>query len=149
MASAILSPVHEWKGDRALGTHPTLNLNERDWLALVAEQRGHKCEVTGEVGSVAVHHLNGVATNPELRWEDSNVICISSTLHTEFHFRFMGGFRVPCTRTDFENFVAYKKANGGVHNPLRGYEQPSEFNSRAEHVNIYRRFRLQEHRRTR
>jgi hypothetical protein len=127
-----------WQGDRALGTHPTLGLSERDWLQHVAEERNYTCEVTGQVGGIAVHHLNGVAYFPEQRWDDSNVIVIAKSLHIEFHYRFMGGFRVPCTRSDFERFIEYKKENGGLAAPLRGYEQASEFASREEHIKLYR-----------
>ena len=128
----------EWKGSRAEGLHPTLGISEQAWLSFVAEQRNHICEITNQKTSCAIHHLNGVQTHPDLRWTDSNVICIATWLHVEFHFRFMGGFHVPVTRADFEAFVAYKKANDGVHQPLRGYEQPAEFLARQEHIKLYR-----------
>jgi hypothetical protein len=127
-----------WVGSRAQGLHPTLGISEQAWLGLVAEQRGYKCQITGAMGDIAVHHLNGVATHPDQRWSDGNVIVILRSLHVEFHMSYMGGFRVPVTRADFDAFIKYKQENGGIDAPLRGYESAAESTARDEHVKIYR-----------
>lgn len=63
-----------------------------DYTCLVSQQRS---------GKLSAHHLDNWAKHPERRFLIENGVCLSKSVHQEFHHS-LGGLRAPCTREQFE-----------------------------------------------
>lgn len=91
---------------------PTLTKEERsrgraayNWANAVKERDEWECQVCFSKENVVAHHLNSYKHNEELRHNVENGITLCRDCHTDFHVNFMGGYRVPCTSEDFEEYL--------------------------------------------
>lgn len=55
------------------------------WSRAVMAKANYTCVLSGQKGDVCAHHLFNWADYPHLRYEPSNGICISRSLHKKFH----------------------------------------------------------------
>lgn len=69
------------------------------------ELANYTCDITKERGGrLVAHHLQSWSDNKELRFEISNLICISEAIHKEFHSKFGK------TKNTIEQYQEFKKA---------------------------------------
>lgn len=106
-----------WIEDRSKLKQKRKTSEEKWFFKELIEKRNYKCELTGENGTLSVHHLKGVWSNPELRFCESNCIVILSSIHTKFHKIY--GFR--STHEDFIEFVNKKEYEGCFNKNKRLY----------------------------
>jgi hypothetical protein len=75
-----------WISDRTKIKSKRMYFEEKQFVADVLQERNYICEVTGERGgTLSVHHKNGVANFPHLRFEKTNVVVIKRSIHLLFH----------------------------------------------------------------
>ena len=82
--------------------HHTYKWTKTRILSLIKNK--HTCDITGSMRNIYVHHLNDASTYPELRYKVSNTVLCTRKVHIRFHIKFMGGYRVSCTKEDWERF---------------------------------------------
>ena len=80
---------------------------EWSWSSKVKKKFGNKCCITNECEDLISHHLNAVNLDMGDCIDIDNGVCISKTLHIEFHSRY-DKFKGTCTRKDFEEFFLEK-----------------------------------------
>jgi hypothetical protein len=101
---AMIEPSDSEK--RQAGHCPITGLSEQRWARWQRRKAKYTCQATGRRGiKLAVHHLYGVATHPELRWDESNIVVVGNDLHLAFHTEFMGGWMKPVTPRDWHSFL--------------------------------------------
>jgi len=63
---------------------PKTGLGEAAWVRLQLRMANYTCQVTGERGvKLVVHHLYSVATHPQLRWDETNIVVVQKTVVLE------------------------------------------------------------------
>ena len=63
--------------------------DELDFFKQILEERGYKCEITGEVGGkLSVHHIDSVHLYPEKKFCRGNVVVIKKDIHFDFHKKY-------------------------------------------------------------
>lgn len=75
------------------------------WSRNVKKRDGFVCQICGSPDTLVAHHLNGFRNNAEYRLDLNNGITLCSECHIDFHINFMGGYRIPVTREDFEEYL--------------------------------------------
>lgn len=75
------------------------------WRKLVLKRDGHMCQVCGSLESLVAHHLDGYKDNLVLATDVNNGITMCRGCHLDFHVNFMGGYRIPVTKQDFEDYL--------------------------------------------
>lgn len=58
---------------------------EKEFFKKIIENRKYKCEITNINGILSVHHINGVWSHPELKYDEKNCIVILNKIHKHFH----------------------------------------------------------------
>jgi len=93
----------KWISDRSLVKNGRCFYEERQFFKEVLNERGYKCELTGEVDNkLSVHHLDSVHLFPEKRFDKNNVIVIKKSIHMDFHKKY--GFQW-ATKEKWNNYV--------------------------------------------
>lgn len=75
------------------------------WRKLVLKRDDYTCQVCGSTESLIAHHLDGYKDNSALATDVDNGVTVCKGCHIDFHINFMGGYRVPVTRQDFEDYL--------------------------------------------
>jgi hypothetical protein len=75
----------------------------RIWKAHVV-RRDKVCKICGAIKSRQAHHINHATYFPELRFEDSNGICLCYKCHMNYHCNFHRSYREKCTEYTLNNF---------------------------------------------
>ena len=83
----------------------------RLWRKRVRKRCKNKCDITGEKKKLYAHHLNDVSNHWKQRKHVKNGVMIVKRLHKIFHCDYMGGYRVKCTKEDYETFKLDYLAN--------------------------------------
>lgn len=96
-----------WKPDRMSAGRGRSITEERHFIASVLCERGYQCEITGQGGQLSVHHIDGVWSHPERRYERDNVIVILRSIHKHFHR--MYGWKA--TRAQWNAYLAKEEYN--------------------------------------
>lgn len=94
-----------WIKDRTKLKQKRLITEEREFFKEMMAEKQFKCELTGLGGRLSVHHINGVWSNPELRYTNSNCIVILKPIHLKFHT--MYGNRA--TEADWNEYIINKE----------------------------------------
>jgi 5-methylcytosine-specific restriction endonuclease McrA len=90
--------------ERVYGRHI---VDYKSWVTAVKERDAYKCQVCGASQKLVSHHLHSYATNPSLRREVSNGVCLCVSDHRRFHREF--GYR----NNTPEQFEKYKESRNG------------------------------------
>ena len=96
---------HNWILDRSLVKQKRNITEEKYFFKEIMEERNYLCELTGQNGTLSVHHINGVWSSPELRFDKNNCILIINHIHNKFHKIY--GNRT--TKDDWQLFVSNKE----------------------------------------
>jgi hypothetical protein len=100
------NPTSSYRQKRQADVCPKTGLGESAWVRLQLKKANYTCQVTGKRGiKLSVHHLYGVSTHPQLRWDEANIIVVDQRLHNRFHFQFMRGPMNPVTPDDWQDFL--------------------------------------------
>lgn len=76
----------KWIEDRTKLKPVRGKAEEADFFKQVLEERGYRCELTGQIGGkLSVHHLDSVHLFPNKRFDKSNVVVIRKDIHFDFH----------------------------------------------------------------
>jgi len=73
-------------------------------------RRDKVCQICGSRQHRQAHHIEDGSHHKELRFIESNGVCLCKSCHTQFHTNFKNSFREKCTMKDWLNFnslVAY------------------------------------------
>lgn len=70
------------------------------------KDRDGACVICDSTKELVVHHLENFKNNKLLRYEVSNGVTLCRACHVEFHTVFLGGYHVPCTEQDFNDYVS-------------------------------------------
>ena len=95
----------KWIKDRSKIKQKRLNTEEKWFFKEVIAERGYKCELTKEGGSLSVHHKKPVWQYPEMKFIKNNVIVIKTKIHKLFHFLY--GFKA--NEKDWKSFIKGKE----------------------------------------
>lgn len=76
----------------------------RQWKARVIRRDKH-CIICGSHKNRHAHHLENGAHNPDLRFDESNGVCLCKHCHMNFHCNYKKSYRCKCTQDDFLNFL--------------------------------------------
>ncbi len=90
---------------RALSVKKRRNAEARRWHKEVLERDENACTICDAVDGLVAHHLNGFKDNESLRYDVDNGVTLCWSCHNSFHQNFMGGYKIPCTLQDFEDFL--------------------------------------------
>lgn len=96
---------HRWIKDRTQLKWKRNITEERDFFKEVLKERDYICQLTSSSGRMSVHHIKGVWSHPELRFDKENCIVLKYEIHKEFHRIY--GFRT--TEENWKEFVETKK----------------------------------------
>ena len=77
----------------------------RYWRKRVTIRGKGKCAITGSKVNLCTHHLWSGKYYPKYRYHVKKGVLITNKLHSMFHNHYMGGFRVKCTKKDWDNFL--------------------------------------------
>ena len=94
-----------WLVDRTQVKQKRSITEERYFFKEIMEERNYICELTNQNGTLSVHHINGVWSNPELQYNKTNCILILKYIHDKFHKIY--GNR--STKEDWNIFVGNKE----------------------------------------
>lgn len=75
------------------------------WAKAVKTRDDFICQVCGSMEKLVAHHLNGYKNNPDARYDVENGVTMCRDCHADFHVNFMGRYRTPCTKQDFDDYV--------------------------------------------
>ena len=79
----------QWISDRTQLKQKRCVKEERDFFKEVIQERGYRCEVTGEIGEkLSVHHLDSVHLFPEKKFDKNNVVVVKKDIHFDFHRKY-------------------------------------------------------------
>ena len=82
------------------------------WSKQVKIKANYVCDCCGKSGGNLVsHHLNCRKYFKEQRYDINNGVCLCEECHKEFH-RLMGGYKIKCTKEDYEKFKNDKTRSG-------------------------------------
>lgn len=81
------------------------SLNFHRFRKAVKERDNNMCVICGAEKDLVVHHLENFKNNELLRYEVSNGVTLCRACHVEFHTVFLGGYHIPCTEQDFNEYV--------------------------------------------
>lgn len=83
----------------------------KKWVRDVLERDDYTCRICGaHGGKLTAHHLYSYSNYPEKKFDLDNGLTICQHEHKEFHL-WMGGYRVPCTPTDFDRWLSETQYN--------------------------------------
>lgn len=94
-----------WIKDRTQLKQKRNSYEERELFKEILKERNYKCELTNIGGKLSVHHINGVWSHPEQRFDKNNCIVVLKDIHKKFHL--MYGLRA--TSSDWFWFVIKKE----------------------------------------
>ncbi len=90
---------------RALIEEQRNNSKYKSWRKEVLKRDENACTICDATDNLVVHHLNGFKDNENLRLDVDNGVTLCWSCHHSFHQNFMGGYKVPCTLQNFEDFL--------------------------------------------
>jgi len=76
---------NRWIKDRSLVKQKRMITEEKHFFKEIIQERNFKCELTGLNNRLSVHHINGVWSHPDLRFDKNNCIVILNSIHKKFH----------------------------------------------------------------
>ena len=76
----------------------------RYWKKRVLFRNKYKCDITGEKGGLATHHLWSAFFYSKKRYLIKQGVPIKIELHKLFHLYWMGGYKNICTPKDYYKF---------------------------------------------
>jgi len=98
-----LSP--NWIEDRTMIKHERSKTEEKNFFKEVLKERNFKCELTGEGGTMSVHHIKPVWKYPNLRFNKEFVIVVKLSIHKLFH----SIYGLKANENDWNNFITNKQ----------------------------------------
>ncbi len=90
---------------RQLSAKQRTNYQSKHWRREVLERDENTCTICDATDKLVAHHLNGFKNNESLRYDVNNGVTLCWSCHHSFHQNFMGGYKIPCTLQDFEDFL--------------------------------------------
>lgn len=84
------------------------DIEYKRWRVAVLKRDQWTCQCCGRKGMVVAHHLDNYKGNPELQKDVDNGLTLCYECHENFHCKYMGHYKIPCTKRDYENWVAQK-----------------------------------------
>ncbi len=94
-----------WIKDRSKLKKIRMQAEEKWFFKEVISERKYICEITGNNGTLSVHHIKPVWKYPELRFVKENVIVVLKKIHKYFH-RLYG---LKSDENDWYNFLNKKE----------------------------------------
>ena len=80
---------HNWKGGvSSEWSRFSVSKKYKDFHSAVIARDGGKCQKCGSAANLRVHHIASFATNPSLRADINNAVCLCESCHLGFHKKY-------------------------------------------------------------
>lgn len=106
--------VRVLSGENSKWFDPTLSSDDRalfrgaehnKWARRVKRRDNFRCQICDSEKNLVAHHLNSYKEDEEMRFLEENGITLCRDCHIDFHINFMGGYKIPCTVEDFQEYL--------------------------------------------